>query len=273
MKEAIPFILAIFLFLPSFAQSTREEREVVQEALKLYRSEMASWHGTDLFIQHFPDKQPGAGGYFSYPEGDRTICVFYSNAEQPNVLVSFSFDSTYNPETVVIDDMERPLSEKEADLLAIRMATLEKMKTDTLYRFYENMHPNLIPIIDEKGRRVYVLTGPEEGGIIVFGNDYLLTFDKNNNLKAQKRLHQNIITIPYGTQESSVLGTMHTHAPESGRIISATDICTLMLYAGFAQWEKHYVLSDKNVSVWDCKNNELTVMTRKAWDKVFPNRN
>jgi hypothetical protein len=131
------------------------------------------------------------------------------------------------------------------------------------------MNPNLIPLNDENGKRVYILTGPQKQGIVVFGNDYLLTFDKENKLKQKKRLHKNIIPIEYGKQgDKLVITTMHSHLPETGDLITATDICTLKLYSKYAGWGQHYVISNQNVSMWDCKKESLFVMTRKAWDKI-----
>jgi len=47
-------------------------------------------------------------------------------------------------------------------------------------------------------KKVYVLTGPQQNGVVIFGNDYLLTFDKNNKLTLKKQLHRNIISIKFG---------------------------------------------------------------------------
>lgn len=61
---------------------------------------------------------------------------------------------------------------------------------------------------------------------------------------------------------------MHSHLPETGDLITATDICTLKLYGKYAQWGQHYVISQENVSIWDCHKQALLVMTRKAWDRI-----
>jgi hypothetical protein len=137
------------------------------------------------------------------------------------------------------------------------------------------MNPNFIPLNDEDGKRVYVLTGPQKHGIVVFGNDYLMTFDKENRLKGKRRLHKNIISTEYGKQDGKpIVGAMHTHLPETVDLITATDVCTLMLYGKFTQWGQYYIISEKNVTIWDCKKNKLSlVMTRKAWDKIYSNQN
>jgi hypothetical protein len=95
----------------------------------------------------------------------------------------------------VVDGQEREPTKHEIDLLTIRQVALAAFRADTLFKFYMDMNPNFIPLNDEKGKRVYILTGPQKQGIVVFGNDYLLTFDKENGLKEKRQLHKNIISI------------------------------------------------------------------------------
>lgn len=268
MKNTALTILIISIATCSFGQS-KEENEIIKEGTKLYKTEMASWYGTDIFIEKFSDKQQNAGGYFSYINDNRSICLFFSKDVKPKVLATFSFDSTYNVKTAITNGQERELSQQEFDLFTIRQSALNELRTDTLFKAYKDMSPNLIPLNDEQGKRVYILTGPKKQGIVVFGNDYLLTFNKSNKLQDKRRLHKNIIPIEYGKVEDKlIISTMHSHLSETGDLISATDICTLKLYSKYARWGQHYVISQKNVSIWDCKKELLVVMTREAWDRI-----
>jgi len=272
MRKTVITMLTVVFGTFSYGQS-KEEKEIINEGTKLFKTEMASWYGTDIFLEKFPDKRQNTGGYFSYIADNRSICVFFSKDPTPKVLATFSFDSTYNVNTALVDGQEREPSKQESDLITIRQIAFAQLRTDTLFKSYKDMNPNLIPLNDERGKRVYILTGPKKEGIVVFGNDYLLAFDKENNLKGKRQLHKNIITIEYGSiDEKTIIGTMHTHLPETGALITATDICTLMLYGKYAQWGQHYVISSKNVSIWDCKKDQLSVMTRKAWDKINSNK-
>ena len=62
---------------------------------------------------------------------------------------------------------------------------------------------------------------------------------------------------------------MHTHLPETGDYITATDICTLLLYEKFAKWKQHVVISEDHVCMWDCKTDQLVTLTKKAWDRIY----
>lgn len=262
-------ILSSTLLLGTFSYGqTKEEKEIIKEGELLYKIEMASWKGTDMFLSKFSDQRQNMGGYFSYIEKGSTLCIFYSKDDYPKVLATIAFVDDKDA-TVIVSGQERQLSKLEMHLLVIRQKTMKQLQTDSLFKFYPDTNPNIIPIIDKKGKRAYVLTGPKKEGVVIFGNDYLLTFDDEFKLLEKRNLHKNIIDIEYGMVDNqTVLATMHTHLPETGELITATDVCTLMLYEKFAKWGQHYVISEKNVSIWNCSTNQLTVMTRDAWDKI-----
>jgi len=187
-------------------------------------------------------------------------------------LGTIVLDDTYSVQTAKASLEERALKGMERDLCMLRTAALKIIQTDTLFKIYEHMNLNLIPLITGDERKVYVLTGPEQTGIVVFGNDYLLTFDKDNTVKGKRQLHRNILSINYGENTRKgveVDATMHTHAPETGDFITATDICTLMLYEKFAKWKQHYVISANYYSIWNCETDKLSIMTKEAMDRIY----
>lgn len=243
-------------------------RAIVEEGKLLYRSEMASWMGTELFIAKYTNSE-NIGGYFSYSQEDSTKCVFFSKAEEPTIIGTVSFESTFELTKAKTDLTGRVLSNAEYQLYEIRKRALAELQTneDGLFKFYENTNPNIIPLINGKEKKVYILTGPQQGGVVIFGNDYLLTFDEENNLKSKKALHNNIIPIEYSNEEGAEV-TIHSHAHETGDYITATDICTLMLYEKFTNWKSHNVVSENYLNMWNCETNELTVIAMGTLDKI-----
>lgn len=271
MNKTLTFILTL-LTSSVIGQNvpTEKTQPIVAEGKLLYKSEMASWFGTDLFLANFQDKDK-IGGYFSYTENDISKCIFFSRLDNPKVLGTISFDSTYNTKTAKVDLSERDFTSHENDLYTIRKIALVEINNDTMFKQYEKTNLNLIPLIKDNEKKVYVLTGPEENGVVIFGNDYLLTFDKNNKLKLKKELHKNIIPISYGGKEEEgkqVEGTIHNHSPETGEFITATDICTLMLYEKYAKWKTHHVVSEKYLNIWDCETDQLNVIPLDLIDKI-----
>lgn len=276
MKKSLNRIAALVLIFTLlsvhvFSQEdpTEAAQPIVAEGKLLYKSEMASWYGTDLFLEKFKDRS-AIGGYFSYQDQDLSKCIFFSRTEKPRVIGTISFDSTYNLQTAIVDMSERDFSKMEQDLYAIRKLALAEVNSDTLFKVYENTNLNLIPLITGQEKKVYILTGPKNSGVVIFGNDYLLRFDADNKLLEKKQLHKNIIPVYYGEQEDGkkVIGAMHSHLPETGEFMTATDICTLLLYSKFADWEQHIVVSEKYTNIWNCISNTLIVLPKEVMEKI-----
>lgn len=271
--KKILVITTIFLAVNVFGQTnpTKKAQPIVAEGKLLYKSEMASWFGTDIFLETYKQREK-IGGYFSYTDNEISKCIFFSREDSPKVIGTISFDSTYSIDTAITDLAEREFTNLENDLYNIREKALTELKTNTddFFKFYQNTSPNIIPLINKKEKKVYILTGPKESGVVIFGNDYLLTYNKNNKLIEKKQLHKNIIPIEYGNieEDKQIEGAMHSHLPETGDFITATDICTLMLYQKLAKWKTHNVISKKYLNVWNCETNELTVISMDVVKKI-----
>lgn len=276
MSKVLTLLVILFsLSVVGQKNPTDEARPIVAEGKLLYKSEMASWYGTDLFLENYKDKDT-IGGYFSYSDNAVAKCVFFSKAERPKILGTISFDSTYSVKTATIDLTERDFTQTENDLHQIRKIAVNELSTnaDDFFKFYKNTNPNIIPLINGKEKKVYILTGPQKSGVVIFGNDYLLTFDKNNKLVTKKQLHKNIIPIECGNDEEgkTTEGAIHSHLPETGDFITATDICTLMLYEKFAKWKTHNVVSKKYLNIWNCETDQLTVIPMSTVNKINKNQ-
>lgn len=274
MKKSLSILLTIIaLKLSGQVNPTELAQPIVAEGKMLYKSEMASWYGTDLFLEKFHDIAK-IGGYFSYVENETPTCIFFSESDTPTVIGTIMFDTTYDLNKAKVNLSERKFTPKENDLYTIRKIAISEINTDTMFTMYKNMNFNLIPLINGSEKKVYILTGPTLSGVVVFGNDYLLTFNKDNDLVLKKKLHNNIIPHYYGEvgkEGDHIVGAMHSHLPETGDFITATDICTLMLYSKFANWETYNVVSEKYLNNWNCETNTLIVvpMDSKEWDRIY----
>lgn len=270
-KILLALSIAIFQSFHLIAQKDLHKltAPIVEEGKHLYRLEMASWNGTDLFLANYENKAQ-VGGYFSYIEGDISKCLFFSKQKEAKVLGIISFDSTYNTNKAELDFKERAFTNEEKEIYTIRQNALKRINSDTIFKTYQNTSLNIIPVISKKEKKVYVLTGPQTHGYVIFGNDYILTFDQNNQVSSVKPLHQNLIPIKYGQETDSlqVKTSYHSHSEATGDFITATDICTLMLYSKYTTWLKHNVVSKKYLNMWDCKKNTLFVISNEVLDKI-----
>lgn len=276
MKHILGLML-LFPFSTAFAQIDLDSvaKKIEEEAMILYRSEMASWYGTDLFVEKYPQKRENTGGYFSYTHSDKTTCIFFSNEKSPKVIASFTFDDSFSSNTAIVNGEDRPFTADEQNIYTIRKAAYDLVNSDTLFKVYSNTRLNLIPVIYKGEKRVYILSGPNVTNLVVLGNDYLIQFNDNNEVKSYRTLHKNIIKMNYYRKEKpdedDEAMTVHSHLPETGDFILPTDVCTIMLYSKLAKWKQHYVITENYVSIWDCKKNKLTIITKEAWDKIYKN--
>ncbi len=267
MRLFLTFIISLFLSINNFAQNKIEKlkENTYKEGLLLYQSEKASWHGTDLFLEKYKNKS-NIGGYVSYTDGDSPKCIFVSKNNKTLVIGTITFDKSFDLSKAKIDLSERKVNSLEQDYLNLRTKTAETIQTDTIFKYYKNTGYNIVPLITEKEKKTYVLTASKENGKVIIGNDYLINFDKNGNVKKTSRLHKGMLVFDYSGKDLS--GIMHSHLPEYSEIITPTDICTMMLYQEQAGWETNHVISKKYVSIWDCKKNDLVVLTMEAWEKI-----
>ncbi|MEI7489608.1 MAG: hypothetical protein WCJ72_19760, partial [Chryseobacterium sp.] len=224
-------------------------KEIQEEGIELYRSEMASWYGTDVLKANY-DKMENIKGYFSYIDGGVPKCIFFS--EKNKVLATVAFPANYNPRDAKLDLNERDFTTKELDYFTIRQNANEKVKTDTIFQQYNNTSINLIPLIDKNNvKKVYAVTGPSVDNIVIFGNDYLISFNDKNEVKNIEKLHKGIIVqaMKEEKMENAISG-LHSHVLENQQTITPTDICTLMLYYKFTNWDDYFVVSKDFVSIW-----------------------
>ncbi|UMQ41080.1 hypothetical protein MKS83_16965 [Chryseobacterium sp. Y16C] len=261
-------ILAVLfiLFAVSFEAQNLEKisKEINEEGIALYRSEMASWYGTDLFIANYGKKE-NIGGYFSYID-DVPKCIFFSKDQK--VIGTISFPTNYDPKNANLDLKERDFTRVEAEYFTIRQNALKRIQNDTIFKVYKNTNFNIVPLIKNKVKKVYVLTGPSVNNIVVFGNDYLITFDNKNEVKNVEKLHNSIIVQNIHDEKTGkTIGGAHTHILENWLAITPTDICTLMLYQKFTDWGSYFTTSKKYTSIWNA-NNSLTIMKTEDFEKL-----
>jgi hypothetical protein len=193
MKEIFLIIFA-FIRLSLFAQVSETITDsIVKEGKMLYRLEMASWQGTDLFFKCYQDRRPKAAGYFSYINEDKTCCVFFD--EYRSAVSTFTFDSSLSFKTVNVDLNIRHLTEHETSLLQMQAVLKKLVNEDTTFISYANTNLNIIPIIDQKHKRAYVITAATVHGLVVYGNDYLILLNNDNKVTYINKIHPNVIPI------------------------------------------------------------------------------
>lgn len=273
-KRCFKTLLLLLLFAPAFApkvQAQKIEQEkaaVVAEGYELYRLEKAAWNATDMVREQGEGMMEKAGGYITYTEDELTHCTFYDQQEPPQVLVSLAFDTSFSPAVAITDYTPRALTEQERRLTELRAKGIVALRQDTSLRSYENTSFNLVPLVYQGVAKMYVLTAPQVSGVVVFGNDYLVSFDANDEVNELRKLHRNIIPVEYEKDGEPTSESIHSHAEATGALMTPTDICTLLLYGPYTEWKTHQVISKEYLNVWDLQKRSLVLISRKALKKI-----
>ena len=260
----------------SAPQATPPTDAILAEGLRLYQLERSSWVATDLMMATTIDRSQ-IGGYLSYLEGDSVRTIFWTHeaagtAGTP-ILASYTFPrkdvrletANYHP--------AGNFTAHEAQLFAIRKAAKAELNSgNKAYTIQPKTSLNLAFIEEKHETRVYVLTGPEESGILPIGNDYLLTFGPSGKLKSAERLHNSYLPMRWDNKKSEITTMMHTHL-EAHPYITPTDICSILLYRNQLPGHQHYVVGNEYVSLFDIDKQALVILTRKAFEKMASFKN
>lgn len=274
MHKILVFLLLI-LSTFSYSQNKKIEK-ILNEGRLLYRIEKGSWYGTDDFLERFKSKIDSIGGYISYENEENKInTIFFSRYDSSKVLVRYEFDSIPNTQPIKIDTTNLLASKLEKSLIKLRLDASERAYSnkDNFFTFYENTALNFIPVINNSGKNVFVLTGPQISGVVLIGNDYKLEYNKKDEFVKKMKIHNSILQFPYTSEDedNTTVSTFHSHVLDE--YISSTDICTLLLYKDYVEWKQHTVISQKEVSIFDLEKEILATMKRKAWEKISNNQN
>jgi len=262
------YIVFLFLFnFISFAQNKKAD-EILAKGKKLFRLEKASWYSTDMFLGDYPEKRDSIGGYISYEKDKKVYSVYYSKYDKNIILARYVFDSIPSDKHRL--ELNRKATPLESDLIVLREDAVKRAYTnaDGFFSFFENTSYNFIPVIEANKKQVYILTGPQVYGEVIIGNDYLLTYNKKNKFKKKEKLHNSLLKFPYKFEEEGKKMEMTMHSHVVTELITETDICTLLLYKDFVEWDEHLVMSKKYVSIFDLKQETLQVIKTKVWKKI-----
>lgn len=263
-----------FLVITISAESqARVIDSIIDEGQRLYRLEMASWQGTNIYFKKFKEQRENIGGLFSYEMNDQVKCVIFSKPETPRVMATISFDTSFNVSTAKTDTIHREFTNYEQIVYTLRNKAFDEIDKDTMFQLFENTSFNVIPVVDSFYRKVYITSSPEVKGVILFGNDYLLHFNDDDSLISKKALHHKLIPVEFGKDtDPELIETFHNHSPEAGKFISPTDICALRLYGKFAKWKQHLIISASHVCIWNMEDNNVEILTKDQWNKRNSNK-
>lgn len=268
--KTLSLLLCLFICTSADKQYSSVELQriahaITQKGMQLYRSETAAWYGTDIFLSKYENRD-SIGGYFCYPDSLLVKCIFYSHGITPHVIGTISFDSSYSTTNGYADLNEREFTPLEKEYYELRTAAQKLTNQDTIFKWYKNTNYNIVPLINGNEREVYIMTATQETGVILFGNDYHITFDKHKNPISYEPLHRSLIVFDYKKADSSVAGNIHTHLPEFSPFMTVTDICIAKLFENITGLHQYTTVSKDYISIWN--GSSLFIIPRAEADSI-----
>lgn len=252
------------------AQPSRAETDaIVAEGFELFHLQLAAWQASDAVLGEVADLEVDA--YFTYRDGDSLRTVYYMRAQPEQVVGEVAFDEDANIASKRMQWRGRPRSPREQALMLMREHVLLAIAADKkgYFRTYPATGTNILLLPGAKPV-AYLLTLPMEPGVVLIGNDYKFEFDAAGKVANYKRLHADLRSIPT-TEDAEA--SAHAHQKGESPYMTATDICTLLLYGQNTTWHHHMVVHPKFVSTWSLDERTLLVLTGKAWDRIVDHQN
>ncbi len=282
--------------------SEKEKAKVMTEGLALYTLILANWTSNDLYYENEFDTKI-IKGYLSYRDKDTLKTIFWREidtasaeyktktykkagdtvaAEQKDKpielrwvqkTVRYKNMSVSKKNASMSDEEERVPTPMEKMLIDYRERVYKEIAKDTaFFKLYAGTKLRAVPIDAGKEMKVYVYSSLMKEGIVPIGGDYLLVFDKKENILVSKEdLHKDCIFISSqynGRASDASKSTIHTHKPGTSPLITPTDIATLLLYKGQLQWDEHHVISDKYTSIFSLVDRKLDIMLTKDFEAI-----
>ena len=262
------FVISLLLFFSNviLAQDIKlSEKElmaqldsIVKEGNLLYKYEKSAWISSDL-ANNVPIVQNNYGGYFTYETNSAIKTIILGKSHQ-NCIAEYTFTTNFDePDFIFLN--ERILYPFEKKLLEIREKIIKQLSNNKYdVRIPNGYSPNIILLPFKKGYKLYMIMGTSQSDVIPFGNDYLFVANEKGVIKNWHKFHSGIIFAPTTYEGNKVTSLTHSHLRKTP-LITATDICTFMLYAPIYEIEEFSVYSPalQIYMVYNIKSNKVTI--------------
>lgn len=263
MRQILIIIFTLSITI-SYGQEklSKKERKVIAdsimaEGVKLHNYEKSTWKSTDL-VEENNGLLSQVGGYLTY-EKDEYFKTVYFDQNYENVIADISYSEKFKkPEYESYD--KRPVTKDEKRLTWVKDKIIENALNDSLPIIIpEKTNLNLILFPENDDFKLYVLTGPIEGNVVPFGNDYLIRAKPNGEIIEFTKFHTQYLPmeLPDNYKSMGIKGGMHSHI-ETTPFITATDICNFMLY-GELYGMKEYSIVGRYPAKLNIKKRTLVI--------------
>lgn len=200
---------------------------ILFEGNLLYRYEKAAW----ISIDKANEKKSIKKDFFNY-------LVYHENDTIKTLILNKKSECIYELNFLLLFDdpisdhiLTRKLTKKEQTLVSTKTSILNKILEQKIpIGCPEGYGLNMILMPKQDGYKFYIITGANKSQVIPFGNDYLFLTDDSGNIQSWRKFHSRLIPMgAKGPNGEEIRESIHSHL-RTEPFISATDICTFMLY-------------------------------------------
>ena len=286
----------------------KEKKQILGEGMALYTLILANWTSNDLYYENEFNTNY-IKGYLSYKEKDTIKTIFWreidttsaeykaknfrqvgdtgiARQQHPKIIedlrlvvktICYPKMNVRKTNAEIIDEEERAPAGKEKILMDYRDMVYHAINADTsFFKLYAGTSLKAVPFDAGKEVKVYVYSSVKKEGIVPFGGDYFLRYDKKTKMLIEKTdLHNDCIFISAqykGKSYDASKATIHTHKEGVSELITPTDIATLLLYKNRLEWDEHHVVAEKYTSVFTLIDRKLDIIPTAELDYLKKKR-
>lgn len=232
---------------------------ILVEGNLLYYYEKATWVAYDMAYND-PAVKNKFESYLTYQTG-RSIKTIILGKNLEKCVAEYTFITNYDAPDISLFD-ERPLSAYEKKLIYMRERIMNQLAREEYdIQVQEGFSLNFILLPFEKKYKLYILTGTSQPNVIPFGNDYLFITDDYGNIEKWRKFHSKALPVRIEEGNTTTTQIAHTHT-SANPLISATDICTFMLYGPLYGLEECIVVSKNRDMLYDLESNTILVKNK-----------
>ncbi len=244
--------------------SMSNEPDPMQLGTILYETEMAARDAIQIIGTYHQEIK--VHDYVSYIDGDTVQVVFWKeDADWYLIVAKISFPRPISFDKYTVDTKSRIPDQDELMYIKVKLETQKSLSKPGFFKRYQNSFLQPIITSTDTTFEVYVINVPNLSTSILFGNDYHITYDTNGKEISKSVIDPNLVAVP-SVIEITHKGdnyTQHKHTKSAPNEISATDICILLLYEPYVNWEEHRVESETSTSIFKLGGGGVIIEQKK----------
>ena len=216
---------------------------ICHEARMLYNAEKCAWNATDVFMEE--SKNVGKGNFLlTYQVSEESYTTIYFDTNE--WICYFQYNWTQGKGSSIFEPRPMTEEEKEAYRLRTRLENqIKQLKIVPGDSSFGGMNMQILHLSKDL-TRVYFLQGAKNNYVIPFGNDFCFDFDSSDKMIAKRKFHSGLLAAQWEKGNPPVY-LCHSH---SGMLpITATDICTFLLYGADLYGMKNFAVFSTSIGV------------------------